>query len=93
MPDFSVLRVNKNNYSMDTTLIENLAQYGVLGLWTASLWWTNHQMKKEFQKRYDDINQNMLELIKKNQQLLETGLREMREKYADDRYRRMKDRT
>lgn len=75
---------------METTLIESLAQYGVLGLWTASLWWTNHQMKKEFQKRYDELNKEMLELIKQNKILLETGLREMREQQAEDRLRRIR---
>ena len=74
---------------METALIESLAQYGVLGLWTASLWWTNHQMKKEFQKRYDELNREMLELIKQNKNLLETGLREMREQYAEDKLRRI----
>lgn len=75
---------------METTLIESLAQYGVLGLWTASLWWTNHQMKKEFQKRYDELNKEMLELIKQNKNLLETGLREMREQQAEERLRRIR---
>lgn len=75
---------------METTLIESLAQYGVLGLWTASLWWTNHQMKKEFQKRYDELNKEMLELIKQNKILLETGLREMREQQAEERLRRIR---
>ena len=75
---------------METTLIESLAQYGVLGLWTASLWWTNHQMKKEFQKRYDELNKEMLELIKQNKTLLETGLREMREQQAEERLRRIR---
>jgi len=78
---------------METTLIESLAQYGVLGLWTASLWWTNHQMKKEFQKRYDKLNNQMLELIKQNKTMLETGLREMRDHYNEDKLRRIQRRT
>ena len=75
---------------METALIETLAQYGVLGLWTASLWWTNHQMKKEFQERYDNLNSQMLEIIKQNKIMLETGLREMRERYNEDKNRRIK---
>ena len=75
---------------MESTLIETLAQYGVLGLWTASLWWTNHQMKKEFQQRYDSLNKEMLDIIKQNKIMLETGLREMREKYNEDKIRRIK---
>ena len=74
---------------METTLIESLAQYGVLGLWTASLLWTNHHMKKDFQKRYDNLNNQMLELIKQNKTLLETGLREMRDHYNEDKIRRI----
>ena len=78
---------------METTLIESLAQYGVLGLWTASLLWTNHQMKKEFQQRYDKLNNQMLDLIKQNKTMLETGLREMREHYTEDKLRRIQRRT
>ncbi len=80
-------------YSMETTLIEQLAQYGVLGLWTASLWWTNHQMKKEFQQRYDKLNGQMLEIIKQNKTMLETGLREMREHYNEEQLRRIQRRA
>jgi len=80
-------------YSMETTLIEQLAQYGVLGLWTASLWWTNHQMKKEFQQRYDKLNGQMLEIIKQNKTMLETGLREMREHYTEEQLRRIQRRV
>jgi len=47
-------------------------------------------MKKEFQKRYDKLNKEMLELIKQNKNLLETGLREMREHYTEDKFRRIR---
>ena len=32
---------------METAFIEGLAQYGPLGLWTASLLWMNHQQRKD----------------------------------------------
>ena len=67
-------------------IFEALSQYGVLGLWTASLIYNNHMTKKNFQERYDNINKEMLEILKENQVLLENGLREMRE----DRLLRMK---
>ena len=67
-------------------IFEALSQYGVLGLWTASLIYNNHMAKKNFQERYDNINKEMLEILKENQALLENGLREMRE----DRLLRMK---
>ena len=67
-------------------IFESLAQYGVLGLWTATLLYSYHQTKKNFQERYDNINKEMLEILKENQALLENGLREMRE----DRLLRMK---
>tara|TARA_R100000008_G_scaffold42556_1_gene24559 strand:+ start:232 stop:534 length:303 start_codon:yes stop_codon:yes gene_type:complete len=80
-------------------IIETLTSYGVLGLWTASLLWSNHQMKKAFQKRYDDINKNIMENVEKNSKLLEelvktvsenkqvldTGFRMMQDKYQEDR--------
>ena len=48
-------------------LFEALSQYGVLGLWTASLIYNNHMTKKNFQERYDAINREMLDLLKENQ--------------------------
>jgi hypothetical protein len=47
-------------------------------------------MKKEFQERYDNLNSQMLEIIKQNKIMLETGLREMRERYNEDKIRRIK---
>tara|TARA_R100000008_G_C3533921_1_gene140873 strand:+ start:250 stop:552 length:303 start_codon:yes stop_codon:yes gene_type:complete len=80
-------------------IIETLTSYGVLGLWTATLLWSNHQMKKNFQQRYDDINKNIMESVEKNSRILEallktinankqtldTGFRMMQEKYQEDR--------
>ena len=59
-------------------LIDKLLQYGVLGLWTASLLYTNHRMRKEFQDRYDQLNERGLSLIKENNHLLETLVEEQR---------------
>ena len=36
------------------TLIEGLAQYGPLGMWTASLLWMNYQQRKD-QKEEEKI--------------------------------------
>ena len=80
-------------------IIETLTSYGVLGLWTATLLWSNHQMKKNFQQRYDDINKNIMESVEKNsrvleilikttsenKQILESGFRLMQEKNQEDR--------
>ena len=80
-------------------IIETLTSYGVLGLWTATLLWSNHQMKKNFQQRYDDINKNIMESVEKNsrvlevlikttsenKQILDTGFKLMQEKYQEDR--------
>ena len=66
-------------------IFENLAQYGVLGLWTIYLIWSNNQMKKEFQTRFDRLNDQMLETVKENNEMLEQGLREMRQRYTEER--------
>ena len=70
-------------------IIETLTQYGVLGLWTATLLYSYHQTKKNFQERYDGINKEMLDILKENQQMLENGLREMRDRYQEERLERI----
>ena len=52
-------------------ILENLVNYGVLGLWTASLLWNNHITKKNFQSRYDDLNDDLKEGVKEIKRLLE----------------------
>ena len=64
---------------------DKLIEYGVLGLWTASLLYANWKAKKEFQDRYDRLNEQVLGLIKENNVHLESGLREMRERYREER--------
>ena len=58
--------------------MENLLQYGVLGLWTASLLYANSKMRKDFQERYDQLNERVVSLLKENNHLLETLLDEQR---------------
>ena len=61
---------------METTIIEGLAQYGPLGLWTASLLFMNWQQRHMLQNTMDKI---------------EGGLTMVREKYAEERLARLKD--
>jgi len=90
---------------METTLIEGLAQYGPLGLWTASLLFMNWQQRKD-QKEDEQRNQEALQfhqekiatallnqthMIQKTMDKIEGGLAMVKEKYAEDRMLRMKD--
>jgi hypothetical protein len=52
-------------------ILENLVNYGVLGMWTASLLWNNHITKKNFQSRYDNLNDDLKEGVKEIKRLLE----------------------
>ena len=83
---------------MESELLAIMAQYGPLGLWTASLLWMNWQMRKEqkiaeenakkaIQYHQEHIAQALLE----QKMMLQQGLDAMREKYAEDRMLRMKD--
>ena len=86
------------------TLIEGLAQYGPLGLWTASLLWMNFQQRKEnkededraaktHQYHQEQIVENLREqkhMLEKAIEKIDAGLTAMREKYAEDRILRMK---
>ena len=85
------------------TLIEGLAQYGPLGLWTASLLWMNFQQRKENKEdeeraaetlRYhqEQIAEKLLEqkhMLEKAIEKIEGGLAMVREKYAEERLYRM----
>ena len=91
---------------METTLIEGLAQYGPLGLWTASLLFMNWQQRKDRiieEKRAQEALQfqqekiataliNQTHVLQKAMDKIDGGLAAMREKYAEDRMLRMKDR-
>jgi hypothetical protein len=86
-------------------IIEGLAQYGPLGLWTASLLWMNWQQRKENKEDEDRAaealkyhQEQIVEKLTDQKHMLEkaiekidAGLRDMREKYAEDRILRMKD--
>ena len=89
---------------METTIIEGLAQYGPLGLWTASLLWMNYMQRKD-QKEDEKRNQEALQfhqekiatalleqshMLQKAMDKIDSGLQAMREKYAEDRMLRMK---
>ena len=85
-------------------IIQGLAQYGPLGLWTASLLWMNWQQRKDQKEdeqraadtlRYHQENittrlENQEKMLEKALIKLDDGLTAMREKYAEDRIMRMK---
>ena len=71
-------------------LIESLAQYGPLGLWTAS------QIRKDakeeerlLQDKVIDKLQQQHGMLEKALEKLDAGLVTMREKYAEERIRNM----
>jgi len=69
---------------MDPSLNE-LSQLGVMGLWTLSLLYNNSKMRKDFQERYDSMNDNMLKTLLEINQLVDSGFREMREHHGRQR--------
>ena len=89
---------------MDTTIIEGLAQYGPLGLWTASLLFMNWQQRKDkladekaakeamtyHQEKIATALLNQAHMIQATMDKIEGGLAMVREKYAEDRMLRMK---
>jgi len=89
---------------MEATIIEGLAQYGPLGLWTASLLWMNYLQRKD-QKEDEKRNQEALQfhqekiatalldhshMLQKAIDKIEGGLSMVKEKYAEERMLRMK---
>jgi len=87
------------------SIIDGLAQYGPLGLWTASLLWMNHQQRKD-QKEEEKAAKEALafhqehivnalaghsRMLEKALDKLDSGLDTMKEKYAEDRIMRLKD--
>ncbi len=86
------------------SIIEGLAQYGPLGLWTASLLWMNWQQRKDM-KEEEKASKEMLQyhqeqivqkladqehLLGRAIEKIEGGLSMVREKYAEERMYRMK---
>ena len=86
------------------SILEALAQYGPLGLWTASLLWMNYTQRTDqkeeeriAQERLQYHQENIVEAMREQRHMLEkalekidSGLAAMREKYAEDRILRMK---
>jgi len=86
---------------MDSSGLNILVEYGILGLWTLSLLLSNHTMRKNFQSRYDDLNKNVVDTLKKNYEMLQRnhedhkeimekldeGLEAMKQKYLEDKLR------
>jgi len=77
-------------------LIESLAQYGPLGLWTASLLYANYQTRKDakeeerlLQDKVIDKLQLQHAMLEKALEKLDAGLITMREKYAEERIRNL----
>ena len=87
------------------SIIEGLAQYGPLGLWTASLLWMNHQQRKDQANAAKAAREEMAHcqlnivsalagqarMLEKALDKLDSGLDAMKEKYAEDRMLRVKD--
>ena len=86
------------------SILEGLAQYGPLGLWTASLLYMNWQQRKD-QKEEERISAERLQyhqenivaamseqrhMLEKAIEKIEGGLSMVREKYAEDRMLRIK---
>lgn len=86
---------------MDSSGLNVLVEYGILGLWTLSLLLSNHTMRKNFQTRYDDLNKNVVDTLKRNYELLQQnredhkeimekldeGLNTMKQKYLEEKLR------
>ena len=81
--------------------LNGLVEYGILGMWTLSLLVSNHTMRKNFQSRYDDLNKNVVDTLKRNYELLQQnredhkeimvkldeGLETMKQKYLEEKLR------
>ena len=92
---------------MESEFLKMLGQYGVLGLWTAWLIWANHQQKKEQReekKRGAEVlayhQEKIVSKLSAQEKMLEialekidTGLREMRHKYHEERIARQYSKT
>ena len=90
---------------MEIEFLNALAQYGPLGLWTASLLWMNYQIRKEQREVEKDTKnllryhqENIVEALRDQRHMLdktiekiEGGLTMVREKYAEERLYRMRD--
>ena len=78
-------------------ILDSLAQYGPLGLWTASLLWMNWQIRKEQKQSEKEAKEalqyhqeHIAKALVEQKMMLQQGLEAMKEKYAEDRMLRMK---
>lgn len=81
------------------SIIEGLAQYGPLGLWTASLLWMNWQQRKDQQQAEKDAKEalqfhqeQIAKALLEQKIMIENGLKMVEQKYAEDRILRMQGR-
>ena len=79
------------------SILESLAQYGPLGLWTASLLWMNWQMRKDQKQAEREAKEalqyhqeHIANALLEQKLMIEQGLDAMKEKYAEDRLIRIK---
>jgi len=78
------------------SIIEGLAQYGPLGLWTASLLWMNWQQRKDQQQAEKDAKEalqfhqeQIAKALLEQRIMIENGLKMVEQKYAEDRILRL----
>lgn len=55
-------------------ILESLAQYGPLGLWTASLLWANYQTKKDAKEEERILQDKIIDKLEKQHNMLEKTL-------------------
>ena len=81
-------------------LLESLAQYGPLGLWTASLLYANYQTRKDAKEEERLLQDKVIDKLERQHAMLERaldkldlGLDKMKQKYAEDRIRELNTKT
>jgi len=55
-------------------LMESLAQYGPLGLWTASLLWANYQIRKDAKEEERLLQDKVIDKLEKQHTMIERAL-------------------
>ena len=77
-------------------ILESLAQYGPLGLWTASLLWANYQTKKDAKEEERILQDKIIDKLEKQHNMLEKTLDKLDlglDKMKEQRMREMNTRT
>ena len=82
---------------MEIEFLNALAQYGPLGLWTASLLWTTHRMNKERREYEKDAKEtlqyhqeNIVQRLIEQEHMMERTLEKINEGLAEMRVRTRK---